>query len=330
MMGADLVRLLVLASVVLTGFTHRPLLLAAMNLVMGLGEGVFRPAYGSLLPAVVPLNLRIQANALTSTATRFAGIFGPGLAGVLATVVGARGLYAIDAATFIASVTTLGLMSAQPDRVRARRGRFLADLRNGFREAKRHRWVPPMLALFAVKMCCAVAPAVVLLPIICLHRFGDYAVYGWSNAALAAGALVGTLAAARLRPVRRGTMSLTWMLLYTAIPVALLWAPWWPLLIVAYLAGGVALAPVGLFWEVALQGAIPPDRMARVSSLDWLASFATLPLGMALVGPAVAAIGQTSVLVLGIVVSVVPNFVLLLIPDVRTFGPVPADGWIPT
>jgi MFS family permease len=108
MIAADAFRLALLtASVSIAFFGHMLLLLAAMVFLMGLGEGAFRPAAGKLLPGVVPPTARVPANALTSAANRFAGIVGPGIAGAVGVLVGPRVLYAIDAATFVASVATL-------------------------------------------------------------------------------------------------------------------------------------------------------------------------------------------------------------------------------
>jgi MFS family permease len=319
MIAADVFRLALLTVGASIVPLDHVLVLAAMVFLMGLGEGVFRPAAGKLLPGIVPPVARIPANALTSAANRFAGIVGPGIAGAVGVLVGSRALYAVDAATFVASVATLWAMRNCPG-PSARRLPITTELREGLREAGRHRWVPPMLALFSVKMLLSVAPSVILLPLISVHHFGTYAVYGWSNAALAAGAFVGAMLAARLNPRQPGTVSMLWLLLTAAIPLALLWAQAWPLLIAAYFAAGIGFEPVGVFWQVALQAAIPSERMARVSSIDWVASFASLPLGMVILGPVIGLVGQMPILVVALLVSIVPNLLVLLIPEVRVLS----------
>ena len=68
------------------------------------------------------------------------------------------------------------------------------------------------------------------------------------------------------------------------------------------LAGtGVALFDV--WWVTALAERIPPDKLSRVVSYDWLVSLGLLPLGFVLAGPAADAIGATEVLLGGAVIA---------------------------
>lgn len=55
-------------------------------------------------------------------------------------------------------------------------------------------------------------------------------------------------------------------------------------------------------------------------SLDFFGSLALMPLGYALTGPAVDALGRDAVLVFGAVVVVVTLVPLLAIPSVRAFS----------
>jgi MFS family permease len=48
---------------------------------------------------------------------------------------------------------------------------------------------------------------------------------------------------------------------------------------------GVAVGLLFTFWDVTLQVEVPAGVLSRVSSLDFLASTALMPLGMAVVGP---------------------------------------------
>lgn len=324
MIAADSFRLLLLAACV-SRILSTWALLAVMVLLMGIGEGAFRPAAGSLLPAVLPSTVRVPGNALTSATNRIAGIVGPGLAGAIGASVGPRALYLIDAATFVVSVATLcALRSAV--RPRPRHRSVFAEMREGLQEVRRHRWVAPMLVVSSLKMLFVVAPTVILLPILCVARFHSYAPYGWANAALAAGALAGIQLAAHIRPRSPGTVTMLLFLTYAAVPASLAWAHAAAVLVVCYFAAGFGLEPVGIFWQVALQNAIPPQRMARVSSLDWMASFASLPLGMAVLGPVIELVGQGPVLMVALVVSTVPNLLALLIPEVRTLSDHPAGA----
>jgi hypothetical protein len=66
----------------------------------------------------------------------------------------------------------------------------------------------------------------------------------------------------------------------------------------------------------ALQREIPADKLARVSSVDWMASFGLMPLGLALTGPLVAAVGESTVLLGSILLLGVITFSVLRVPGV--------------
>jgi MFS family permease len=61
---------------------------------------------------------------------------------------------------------------------------------------------------------------------------------------------------------------------------------------------GAAEAVFATLWSTALQHNVPPEVLGRVSSWDFLGSFASLPLGMALAGPLVAGTGLTRALLI--------------------------------
>ena len=54
-------------------------------------------------------------------------------------------------------------------------------------------------------------------------------------------------------------------------------------------------------------------------SLDWLCSFALLPLGLALVGPVADAVGRGPVLVAAVVAMLLTTLLALRVPGVREF-----------
>jgi MFS family permease len=57
-----------------------------------------------------------------------------------------------------------------------------------------------------------------------------------------------------------------------------------------------------------------------VFSLDYVGSLALMPLGYALTGPAVDALGRDAVLVFGTAVVLVSTLPLLAVPSVRRFA----------
>ena len=104
-----------------------------------------------------------------------------------------------------------------------------------------------------------------------------------------------------------------------AEPVALLLRAPAPGLALAWFLASLGLGPFLVYWETALQADVPQDLLARVISVDWMCSFALLPLGMALVGPAVDAFGRTPVLVAALVASIVPPLLCLPVRGIWEF-----------
>lgn len=98
-----------------------------------------------------------------------------------------------------------------------------------------------------------------------------------------------------------------------------------------YVVAGLCLEPFVGYWVTALQREFSPHQLARVTSIDRICSFAPMPLGLALTGPAVATLGEDVVLWTGaVVVALTP--LLLLVPGMLDFreprlaASTPSDG----
>jgi MFS family permease len=113
----------------------------------------------------------------------------------------------------------------------------------------------------------------------------------------AGGMLLGGLVMLRLHLAR--PMFVAGLLFFATCVAPLLLAlpgPVWSITL-AYAGEGFA---VGIFltaWETAMQSHVPPDMLARVGAWDWLGQLAGMPLGYALTGPIVGAVGAPATLV---------------------------------
>jgi MFS family permease len=93
-------------------------------------------------------------------------------------------------------------------------------------------------------------------------------------------------------------------------------APVWSIT-VAYVGEGFAVGIFVTTWETALQSHIPADKLARVGAWDWLGTIGGMPLGYALTGPIVDAVGSSATLV-GVAVSAFAlSLVFVLNRDLR-------------
>jgi MFS family permease len=295
-------------------------LLAVLVFLVGGGEAFFRPAETALLPTILPAERLQPANALITISYRTASVIGPGLGALVVTVAGGtRAAFVINAFTFGVSLISLMLLR-EPGRQRiAHEDRLgvVQEIREGFHEVRTRPWVGAVLLLASVALMLVLAPETVLLPVIGRREFGGDTVYATSLALFAAGGVVGGLLALRWRPQRPGLVGAMGWLPFTAVPIVLAFprAPW--LFYVAYFAAGAGFEPFNIYWQTALQREIPPDKLARVSSLDWMASLSLLPVGMALTGPASSAVGENTVLLVAAAVNVVSTVAVLFVPGVK-------------
>jgi MFS family permease len=193
-----------------------------------------------------------------------------------------------------------------------------AAIREGAREVRSHVWVSATLASFCVALFCGLAPWFVLGPLVAREQYGHLAVYGYVEAALGLGTIVGSVVGVGWRPRYPMRLAMLAMLLWPV--AAVLYALGVTLLLVipatALAGGGIALFDV--WWLTALAERIPPEKLSRVTSYDWMVSYALLPLGYVLAGPLADALGAVEVVLGGSALAFVA-FVLGLVPrETRT------------
>jgi MFS family permease len=196
---------------------------------------------------------------------------------------------------------------------------MLRELGEGWAEVRARRWMLATLIAASALLLLSVAPESVLLPVIGRREFGTDLVYAWAIAVFSLGGVIGALLAVRFKPSRPGLVS--WLgglpfalvLLTLAFPVA----PW-PILL-AYFLSGIGWEPFSVYWQTAVQRTIPADTLGRVASLDWMATFAFMPLGMALTGPIAEVIGEQTLLIGAAGATVVICLGVLLVPGVARF-----------
>ena len=85
----------------------------------------------------------------------------------------------------------------------------------------------------------------------------------------------------------------------------------------AYLVYQLGIVYGNAMWETILQREIPPDRLSRVDSFDWLVSICFLPIGQAAAGPLADAIGRETTLTAAAAVIVTSCAAALLARSVR-------------
>ncbi len=195
--------------------------------------------------------------------------------------------------------------------------RLVRDLVEGWQAFVEHTWVWLLAAWIAVFFLISYAPFFVLGPYIAKQSMGGAGAWAVVLTGEAIGALIGGLAAIRLRPPRP---MLVCVLVFTLDSIQLVLlaegAPFQAIAVGAAIAG-FAFAFGSVIYETALQRSIAPDKLSRVSSFDWLVAMSALPLGYAIAGPVANAIGVSTYLWIGAVWVVVSAIGVALVPSVR-------------
>ena len=284
-----------------------------IGVLFGAAEAFYRPAATALLPQTVPEDEIQEANAVTSMFANLSEFAGPALATALVLGLGPAWAFGLDAATFLVSAALLVRVHprARADDARAHNeapaapATIWSDVRDGFAEVRSRSWVWATLAALCVGLFVMFAPLQVVGAVVAEEQYGDVAVFGYIWIAFGLGTIAGSLIALRWRP-------------RYPIRVAMLLTLPWPVAIAAYAAGAplpamlatmvVAGWGVSLFdvwWVTALAERIPPDKLSRVTSYDWMGSLALIPLGFILAGPLAEAVGATEMLLGGAAIGLV-------------------------
>jgi Major Facilitator Superfamily len=324
MLAADLMRAVLVGVLAVLAARHTASLvtLGPAAALIGAGEGLFLPASYTIMPSLLDDTRLAAGNALNSTAIQAGSLIGPAIGGTLVAITGAStAAFGIDAASFAVSAASLaliprraaaGTMTASPARPAASQPGQAAtpdsqpDTGPGSPATGPPGKPPGMLAYIrqsrAIQVIMVVAIAAnlangglgeVALPALAHAHWGAGG-YGALLACLAAGAVIGTLAAARSGGLRNPAMITSTAFVIEAGVITL----------VPFLGGeagaAAALLCLGvcnglgnvLFYTMA-QRSIPPAILGRVLSMIMLCSYGTFPLSVAVAGVLVRHVGTT-------------------------------------
>ena len=316
MVVSDLVRLLCaagMAAVFATGAYH-PVLLCALAAISSGAGSFFSPAMVTLRPLLVPADRLQAANATLSMLQTGSAVVGPAVGGLTVAAFGAPTGFAVNAASFLASMAACLLLRARA--VRGAREPMLRELGAGWREIRSRDWLFGGL-LGAGTYHIANGVILVLVQVVAVERLGGASAAGLITAAEGVGGTIGAAVALRWKPrrlLRAGWLTLLLMPLWALAYV-------WPAELVAVMVGAVigwaGLIFYDVAWETALQDRVPHSALGRVASWDYLLSYMAMPLGNALAGPLSGRFGLGPVVTAGAGVMFLAAASQMLIPGVR-------------
>lgn len=132
-----------------------------------------------------------------------------------------------------------------------------------------------------------------------------------------AGSVVGGLLCMRLRPRHPLRWAVSVSCLLALPPIAFAAGLPVPAIAAAAALGGTGIIVFYSLFTTVLQRQVPEQALSRVSSYDWFASLAVYPVGLAVAGPAAAALGVHTVLWGTGLIELAAILSLLLVPSIR-------------
>ena len=293
--------------------------LVALVAVYGAGTAFFTPAFEAIVPDLLPRDELGRANSLDQFVRPIAlRLAGPVLGGALVAI-GAGVAFAVDAASFAASLAAVLLIrNTRAERLEAHVS-TAAALKDGLRFVRGRVWLWGTLASAAVAYLLFLGPTEVLLPFVVKNDL--HASARTFGVVLAAGG-VGAVGAAvwmgrRDHPRRDVTvMYVTWTLATLSVAGYGLATAAWQLMAACFVFNGLEAAGT-ILWATMKQRHVPTSMLGRVSSLDWLISIGLLPLSFALTAPVAAAIGVRATLVGAALVGAAVTLSALFLPGMR-------------
>ncbi len=321
MIAGDLVRMVAIGAIgalSLAGALTLPRLVALV-VVYGAGQAVFGPAFSSIVPTIVPDDLRVQANSLAQFVRPLTlALIGPVLGGFLIAWLGLGAAFLVDAGTFVFSAAMILAM-----RTRAvARGEFerpsaWRDLVDGLAFVRRRTWLWAAMVAGTVSLLFTWGPWDVLLPYVVKNDLGGSAsdlgvVYGAGGFGAVVVALsMGQRGRLPRRPIT--VLYLAWavgMLLLAGFGLAV---ALWQAMAVAF-AAEACLTMLMVIWVTLIQRLVPQEVLGRVSSLDWLLATAGVPASFALVAPAASTFGVDATLIGAGVLGAAITLAFMLVP----------------
>lgn len=310
--------------------------IAALTAAMGAFEGLFAPASQSIAPDLLPDDQLQAANGLFFGLMRLAQLVGPSLAGFIVAQTTAANGFAIDAATFVASVLTLLFIRnrvtfpapASADATNSTSVGAPADAAADAPPAPTSLWRFALGSSFFMILLLVIlvgnlfngAVMEVAIPALAqgpLHTGAQgygFILTGWGGGALA-GALLASALGAR---INRGYQSILFFSLQAVVIVALAFSVSTLMAIGCMAVFGLLNSLGNVSFLTLIQRKLPRNLLGRIMGVFTFCNFATLPLSVAVGGFATARYGPSPVILGGAVIMLAAMAIAFASREIRT------------
>jgi MFS family permease len=283
LIGSDLARALVIAALAVvdaTGHLRFGFLIAFVAL-HGLGSGLFQPAFGGILPLLVPEPSLGSANALVGVSRQSAFVVGPAFAGLIYSAAGSSAIFAVDAASFLASAVFLTFARPRVYERGPSEG-LRRELTTGFRYVIQVPWLWITIATFSLVLMVGFAAFQVLLPKLVEQEWnGGVGAYGLLFTLQGAGMVIGSVVLAQVSPTRkRGPLIYALFFFNSIFGVLMGLSPWYEGAAALQVGRGFCIGFGITLWDTMVMQRVPRHMLSRVISMDWFGSIGLLPAGL--------------------------------------------------
>ena len=318
MIGADSFRAAICLVLLVVSAQDMPLwAIGLLVFLMGLGDSFGAPAGTAIVPSLLPDHLLPAGNVAKGLVAKIGTIVGPGLGGLSIAFLGADWTFALIGGFFlVATSMILGIHEPPRQEILEDKPTFLFELKEGFKLVWEIKWIAASIAMASFQLMVIVAAETVLLPIVSRREFGTDSVFALSAAAFSLGGMISAIVAIKMQPKRPGFVAIWLWALFAIAPLVLAFPINEYVVIGGYFIAGLSIGGWEAYWVTAVQREVPQDMQGRVFSIDMVGSGGLMPLGMALVGPVIALMGEKPFLISAIVFHVLICYLVLLVPGV--------------
>jgi len=293
--------------------------LIVLAVVYGVGQALFAPSFGAIVPEIVPRELLTEANSLDSFVRHSAErLFGPALGGFAIALMGAGGAFLLDAATFAISIAVLLRLSKRPIPQGQTQTAF-AGIKEGFGYVRSQPWLIATLLSALMTLLFALGPFQILLPFLVKNELdGDAADLGIVLAAGGVGSVFASVLMGQ-RGLPRRHITFMYVMWASGVGMLIVYAgatQLWHVIAAEFVVWGMFTAGL-IVWGTLMHRLVPSRLLGRVTSVDWMISTAFVPLSFALTGPVSSAIGVRGTFFWGGVLGMVATLAFLAWPGVR-------------
>jgi len=164
--------------------------------LVAVASSLFNPAKQAMIPNLVPRESLVRANGLISSSERLMELLGFSIAGIIAAAISWVPLFLIDAFTYIVSAASLlGVVDVVRETATRGQLRLVSDIRDGAAFVWRR---PTLRAIMSLSFFVAV-PVAMTYPVLVILSYrvlgADAVGYGFLEAAIGGGAILGSIAA---------------------------------------------------------------------------------------------------------------------------------------